>query len=471
MAAAGLDSAGLRKLDEAHAAIVPASETTPLLGSPLGGGPASSRPAKVTRRGSQQWGDVRSSAGLPRSPRAGGSGHLDHEATIEQAMNANTEERKSVKDKFYAAVRAVQRSSWAVNTLSNDVQEKLYEDHYDEVIPSSKALILQQVVLSGGCIGYTLSAWIYCCIARQTLFIRCFELYPYDLHHSFYRIGCEVSQVCFWTYPLVCCIASCIFFFFDVLHTRVWYELFGHNIIMGFQNSNCFKTIQVQIVLVWGFASLLMLPFTQRMTLHSFQMSLPYWFPIMSFMITMYSMWDIELRLMSVCKYAEKDPEWAKEHHNQCIYLNDFILREAFLHVHQEIKRERRCTPRAPTYIKSVKSFTTAGFVDAMRQEAERLGDEGASTQEDCQASAGFQDFAYHHWMYIFLFTEKLEDRRAVRFRWWFRFYVLFSLTVLVLLLYLLFTTLMTNLRQQRIIGEHWLIGWFSVDNFVASVI
>lgn len=383
----------------------------------------------------------------------------------------------TLRVRWQSAVRVVMNGAWFAERLHGDKVDHELEAQYRRAAPTARKLVVLQMLYSICCVGYTASAWVYCCIARRSLFIRCPELYPVDIldvsHKNWYALhGCEASQLFFWTFPLGCCLACIIFYWLDACHVRVWYEMLAHHVIMDFENTHFLKSIKMIVVWIWGVAALSMFVFAKRLTWDGLMMSLPYWFPVLSFFVTMYTAWDIEARLMSVATYTSSDPEWAKAHHGRCESYKDFVLREAFNRVHERVQHEMRSgalLADGTHLVVSVKQFTTAGFVDAIHEEAKRVIKDGLTTAEACADSAGVFGWNYHGWMFKLLYTECLQDdTRAMTARFWMRIYAVYSISLLSLVSYLLFTTIVTHLRQQRVIPDTWWVGWFSVDNFVS---
>merc|ERR1719197_1947553 len=76
---------------------------------------------------------------------------------------------------------------------------------------------------------------------------------------------------------------------------------------------------------------------SDKLALADVEMTLPYWFPVLSSLGLLYTNWDLETRLLSLSKFVEEDPEWAKHYHNQCYFIRDNVASVAFARVQEKL--------------------------------------------------------------------------------------------------------------------------------------
>merc|ERR1719161_1566262 len=111
----------------------------------------------------------------------------------------------------------------------------------------------------------------------------------------------------------------------DLLHTRLYYEMFVHRVHLDFMNIGFFQAPVVVCMLVWMGLCFLLYPMTWAITLPKILITMPFWIPVLSFGAMLYQQWDLETRLLSVAKLVENDVEWANQHMLDSYFLRDYV--------------------------------------------------------------------------------------------------------------------------------------------------
>merc|ERR1719160_308208 len=84
-----------------------------------------------------------------------------------------------------------------------------------------------------------------------------------------------------------------------------------------------------------------MYPLTGTTGVHGILQTLPFWMPVISFGVMLYSTWDLEKRLVSVAKLVENDVEWAGNHVKNSFFLRDYLAEEAFQNVQKHLDKQK----------------------------------------------------------------------------------------------------------------------------------
>jgi len=426
------------------------------------------------------------------------------------------------------------------------------EKHYRP--PSSRSLVFQHIILLSGYVVYMLTSWVYCCFERAALFQKCSLVWP-SRDSRFARWGevaCFVSTLLWWTFPLLCCWMLIVHFYRDLMHTRIWYEMFAHKVVINFECKNFLATKKARFLLLW---------FTLGSTFYVFekkyahwaavQATFPYWLPLISFALVLYNQWSLDNMLLSVAKFVGNSVDnckWAGDHLSHCYYTTDHDAGRAWKKAYQEFcdggdrsdsddsateteesvyfpegsatsgassvntparccnlereeegheagdedkeEEERKvptlaagrwhaappCHPQLPG--SHTPTFTTGRLIQALRREMRRREkqafrkqisspgsqDKGISsasqpTLEHSTSSGSLErplfwkevDFS-HNWVRLFLYSQRLEDDHAKRFRRWFNLFHAYLIFLYSGLLYLSVATLICHFVHQEML-------------------
>merc|ERR1719329_648210 len=81
----------------------------------------------------------------------------------------------------------------------------------------------------------------------------------------------------------------------------------------------------------------------------------------------------------------------------------------------------------------------------------------GESLDEDDVELQGFLDaWSMSYWVRGFLFSTRLKDLRARRFERWFTIYAGLTYVIMTVLVYLMFTSIVSCLLRQEVLADTW---------------
>jgi len=333
-------------------------------------------------------------------------------------------------------------------TSTKDAQEIRGQFDY----PSAQSVVAKQVCVSLGYCVYMLTAWLYVSIQQQSLFPVC-SAYWGPGHWGGWL--CVWSVLTCWTFPLFCCIVLLMYYYRDLLHTRLYYEMFAHRVHIDFMNISFWEAPMIRMAIVWFVLCFLMYPLTGQVHVRSILVWLPFWTPILSFAAMIYLDWDLESRLLSVAKFVETDCEWALSHMADCSFIRDYVAEVAFHRVHGKMKKR----DKAP-------ELSTGMFILEICAESEvmeRRGDE----IDPSQASRSIVSALWgRYWVKEFLYSPYLVDEEALNFHFWYSVYTIFTIVLVMMLVALWGVTIVAHLHEQDIIASSLLTEWIHLDYF-----
>lgn len=340
--------------------------------------------------------------------------------------------------------------------VTNESEAEDIRQHFD--YPDAKTLTVMQIGMGFGYSAYMLTAWLYASIQKDDLFQDCSKTWP---HSPEMADLCSGTILLFWTFPLFCCIFLLIFFYRDLLHTRLYFEFLAHRVFLDFRNVGFTESRAVRLMIFWMFAGMLMYPTAGNISLRAGKMTMPYWIPVLSFGGMLFSYWDLETRLLSLAKFVEGDVDWAKRHFRECFFMRDFVAKKAFqnLELHASAQDED-----GTINVKQV--HATGTLINAITDEAIRMAKAGDMTGFDKEDEGMFAAWLNTYWVTQLLYSPALQDGRANTFRRWFRCYLYANLLFMLFLFYLTFCTVITHLRMQGTIPSSWLTETFTVSHF-----
>lgn len=317
--------------------------------------------------------------------------------------------------------------------------------------PSAGYLVGLQIGMSLGYCAYMLTSWLYCAIQHQVLFPKCSILWGGI--GSWTAWGCIAASLIFWTFPLFCCIVFLLYMYRDLLHTRLYYEMFAHRVHLDFMNIGFFQAPMVICMLVWMVLCLAFYPMTSALSVRGFLVTLPFWIPVISFGAMLYTQWDLETRLLSVAKFVEGDVEWANDHMHASFFLRDYVAEAA---LHNVIKKLEKQKPPP--------KLTMGQYIMMIAEEADQMAAAGESPDEKLASKMLISSWSPRYWVKLIVYSEYLEDAEAKKFIWWFYFYKAFTVLMITVLLFLCFLTVVSYLHQQGVIPSSTLTEWVNLD-------
>jgi hypothetical protein len=345
-----------------------------------------------------------------------------------------------------------------LETISDEAEADKIRHHFDE--PGPGFLVAFQLGMSLGYCGYVVTSWLYIGAVRFEVFPDCSKVWPFS--HEMQAV-CEFSVLAFWTFPIFCCIFLLVFLYKDLLGTRLYYEMLCHNVFLDFENIDFFQSSAVRMLLSWMMIAVFMYPATGNLHLKGLKATVAYWIPMVSFIGLLYTSWDIETRLLSLAKYVEREFDDAKTHMQCSVFIRDYLCRDAFMRVRDSSRKQQMI-------------HSTGSYIKAIVKKAQKLCAHEEKWNQPKETVLGGQDhrmdsfwmaFSRHYWVTDFLYCPALEDKRAQKFRWWFRLYFFYTTVLLLFFVYLGIATIVSHLHHQQIIETSFLTRWFKVENFL----
>ena len=240
----------------------------------------------------------------------------------------------------------------------------------------------------------------------------------------------------------------------------MYYEFFRHQVFIDFTNVSFLDALPVRLMLAWCVLCFAMYPLTGTTKLFGILQTLPFWFPLLSRFVLLYFQWDLEKRLVSVAKLVENDIEWASNHVKNSFFLRDYVAEEAFRKVQKHLDKQ-----------KPAPELTTGEYIFQIAYKAENLHEkhlhDESSHVSELQSKASttiFHAISPWYWVNQFLYSPYLVDTRAQRFQFWFRIYVVFTIALMLILIFLSVSTILTLLSMQGVLPElpfNW-IDWMA---------
>lgn len=261
---------------------------------------------------------------------------------------------------------------------------------------------------------------------------------------------CTASTLCFWTYPVVCCLFVVIVYAKNMVDQRTYYEFLLHKVVIGYTRSQAWKSPVVLGLLFYALLALSALIWYSLskptvMVGHVYS-SLAYITPIISFLAVIFAQWSIQGKLITLPNFLE-NYEWAVEHLNgsQCYPLAQVHAGYTNLEVAMEKSEEIFETPR---FVALVAHY-------AAQQKPEQPEDIEATTAADAQQAIAQEAAVANSWVYWqvrLLFNPRLQDERSQSFRNWALAYMLAVILGIFLSVYAYICCLVTCLEIERVL-------------------
>eukprot|EP00746_Dinoflagellata_sp_MGD_P144280 gnl/MRDRNA2_/MRDRNA2_77033_c0_seq1.p1 gnl/MRDRNA2_/MRDRNA2_77033_c0~~gnl/MRDRNA2_/MRDRNA2_77033_c0_seq1.p1 ORF type:complete len:445 (+),score=45.88 gnl/MRDRNA2_/MRDRNA2_77033_c0_seq1:163-1497(+) len=340
----------------------------------------------------------------------------------------------------------------------------IISDKFDE--PTCSQLVITQIVMTLGYMAYMMSSWLDTTMRHKDLFPICSEYWA-SSHFFLPLMGgtCVSSILIYWTFPIFCCLVLLMYFYRDLLLTKMYYVMFVHQVHLDFRNVSFFGAVSVRIMLCWCVLCVLMYPLTGKVGVHGILQTLPFWMPVISFCAMLYSHWDLEKRLLSVAKLVENDVEWAGNHVKNSFFLRDYIAEKA-LHQVRDVLDQQIPAPQLSTgeYIVQI----AAEAVKIQKVEDHRELKKLKKSLKKEHSTTIFHAISPRYWVYQFLYSPYLVDDSARDFHHWFRIYYWFTFVCMTLLVFFWLSTILTLFTMQKIV---YLPPWldFNWINWLAS--
>jgi len=364
------------------------------------------------------------------------------------------------------------------SVVTDEADAEDIRSHFD--YPSELELIITQMAMSLGYTAYAMTAWLYCGAVRQLLFRDCTKVWPGGGLNHVGEFGCEVASFAFWTLPLYICIILHLWYYRDLLCTRLYYEMLAHNVFLDFENVPFFAAFAIRVMCVWILIAFFLYPLggSGLMSVHGLKITAPFWVPLASFVGgVLYASWDLETRLLSLSKYVEREFDDAKIHIDTSLFMPDYVARQGFIAARtskvKEISRSKASTESGESSpVRLAAAHTTGLYIRAIATKAMHLEAKGKLLAPEHDEAGTGQDsllstFRSDYWVVAFLFCPHLEDERAVRFRRVLQIYKAYAFLMVGFLIYLFLCSGVSHLQRQGRIEESTFTNFFHVERFL----
>lgn len=339
-----------------------------------------------------------------------------------------------------------------------------------------------------------LGAFFFVLSAYDRVTPRCYELSGGPEDMNFAKGLCEVTALCFWTYPLVSSFVVVLVFLKNLYDTRLYYECLVHRILLDYGNSDATQSPAVWLMIAYGSLAFGMLYFvappgdtSPREYKSLIYGMLAYFSPVVSSLALFYSQWQIESHLIPLPKYTEVDPEKAASLLGQAAFVPEDHLRVAFEGVEETLDNQAQGaggsggrTLSSPEYFALLRSAAVLEVDRAkqVQQEAKLSGQTeqpSRSCTDSLMASCGFDvlpdelamtmgnarrpevlgtwyNLRRGYWVRRLLHSSHLDDERARSFRRWTRAYLGFVVFVAFLFVWMYLATTVTFLAYEHLL-------------------
>lgn len=310
------------------------------------------------------------------------------------------------------------------------------------------------------------------------------------------RMLCTASTVCFWTYPVVCCLFVVLVYAKNLVDQRLYYEFLLHKVVIGYGRVKAWKLPIVLMLLLYAlcaFSALVwQLTYWHGMSQSQIEVShvyssLAYITPIISFLAVILAQWSIQGKLVTLPNFLD-DYHWAVKHLNasRCYYVDDIHAGYRALEMALEKTDEGLDTPRlvalvehytlalvnqrcferlgvqdieaksgqpqeVTDIIKDVQNYGTLRTMKNTKEKARQVLSEAEEKfLKQFAETPEVKECVY--WQVRLLFNPRLQDDRSQNFRNWALVYMITVILAVVLSIYLYVCCLITCLEIERVL-------------------
>jgi len=298
----------------------------------------------------------------------------------------------------------------------------------------------------------------------------------YERKHIAMRGLCTASTVCFWTYPVVCCLFVVLVFAKNLVDQRTYYEFLLHKVVIGYGKNPPYQQPTVVALLIYAlfaFSALVWYHFSQTDVLVSHvYSSLAYITPIVSFLAVIFTSWSIQGKLITLPNFLE-DYDWAVKHLTESRCYNVEELHAGYLMLEHEMSQTEETfdTPRIVALVEhyAQKVHNTPQQTDDDVEGASAVASaEVSSPDKSANVAAKTKMLVteaeaalvrktevvkeYVYWEVRLLFNPRLQDDRSQAFRNWALAYMVSVVLAIILSVYIFVCCLVTCLEMERVL-------------------
>jgi len=287
---------------------------------------------------------------------------------------------------------------------------------------------------------------------------------------------CTASTICFWTYPVVCCLFVVLVYAKNLVDQRTYYEFLLHKVVIGYGKNPAYKQPTVVALLIYAlfaFSSLIWFHFSQTDVLASHvYSSLAYITPIISFLAVIFTSWSIQGKLITLPNFLQ-DYDWAVRHltDSRCYSVEE--LHAGYLCLEHEMSQTTE-TFDTPRIVALVEHYAQTVHNTPQQSDDDAHGGSTVASPEVTSAhkSAVVKEKAkmlvtkaeeelvrktqvakeYVYWEVRLLFNPRLQDDRSQAFRNWALAYMVFVILSIIFSVYIFVCCLITCLEMERVL-------------------
>jgi len=381
-----------------------------------------------------------------------------------------------------------------------DPKETADEEKFD--CPQPWYLALLAVAMSIMTTMTVAGSLFFVLAAPEKVSPRCREFGDESLGEGILEGMCTFSVICFWTYPVVCCLFVVLLFAKNLVDQRVYYEFLLHKVLIGFDRANPFAYPVVIALLVYAicaFSALIWLHVSNpSAVLNSVYSSLAYISPIISFLAVVLAQWSIQGKLITLPNFLE-DYEWGVQHLNVSKSYYVETVHAGYIRAEKALDKSNTSSISTPQMIALVEHFTKEVVAEAAAEEKaaeERAKNESAKETSAPQGDAATEnekgtfslresagalantvtnvgkgvgqglgsvagkvkgavitkEHEYVYWQWRMLFNPRLQDERSQNFRNWALGYFISVVLAILLSVYVFMCLFITCLEIEKIL-------------------
>lgn len=271
-------------------------------------------------------------------------------------------------------------------------------------------------------------------------------------------LACNVSGICFYTFPFVCALAAVVTFSLKMYSLRLYYECLLHRIMINFHNDRLLHSTLAWFLAAYGACALCVVFFLPEQTrgannplfLTANSALVVYAAPLISCFMTILGEWELEWHLIPLPKFYETDPELACRVLSEATFVPEDHLQMAFEELEELLDGQQAGTFTSAEYFKllALAARRAVGpmipFEEAQRRlqppewqrqllarmhlaKIEEFSHRCAKIQRPELLTPFHQICRGGYWVHRLLHSRHLNDERSASFRAWARLHLFIS--------------------------------------------
>mmetsp|Transcript_21273 Transcript_21273/g.51458 ORF Transcript_21273/g.51458 Transcript_21273/m.51458 type:complete len:389 (+) Transcript_21273:98-1264(+) len=263
--------------------------------------------------------------------------------------------------------------------------------------------------------------------------------YKYEDPVMFY--ACLSTGFCLWTFPVVAALTVVFVYAKNLLDSRLFYRMMGHDVLMQFQSfkQQVFTNKFVAFTICYGCLGLCSFFFHREGSVIGHLMrNVAYLVPIGTFFYLLYSKWSTNAHVISLPSVYENPPEglgteWFRGYVARAIFVTEDQLHQAVHTVFPTLANLHNATGAKVTMKQYIGMLLTVALAADKEIHDDYDGDIKLAGVH------GWQDWLLGrmYWVIPIVFARFCEDERNERFQRWFVVYMMWMVFVTWIMLVL----------------------------------